>query len=103
MECTRLKNWNFVGTGEKFSRLDLDSGYTDNGYPLWASLSGQSFKREDHHIGDMATLLSLITLIIIPNDRMTQTNNFLCGANHQSQSHRIANEQYTAVYMLQLN
>ena len=76
--------WNAQGLKKLacFSRLNLDSGYTGNIYPLYVSLSGK-LKKMEPHIVDMAILLYLITLSITPNDRMNQPFNISSGQTHQ--------------------
>ena len=60
MKRLNLKNWLVFGNSRnKFSRLDLDSVYTDNIYPLCVSLYVQ-FKKREPRIGDTEILLSLI-------------------------------------------
>ena len=82
MEYTRLNSNLFFGTEEKFSRLNLDSGYTGIIYPLWVSLYER--KKSEPRIEVMETLISLRILSITLNARMTKTNIISCGATHQS-------------------
>ena len=71
----------FWNRRNKFSRLELDGGYTGNRYPFWVGLPGKLKKREPH-IGDMAILLSQSKGSITPNDAMIQISNILCGGTH---------------------
>ena len=101
MECTRLKNGMFVGILEKISRLNPDSRYTGNRYPLYVSLYGQLKKGEPQTVY-IAKILYLRIQSITPNARMIQLSKISYGATHQSWSQKIANDQDMVVYALEI-
>ena len=58
--------------------------------------------KKEHHIGEMATLLSLITWSITPNDCTIQPSNISFGGTHHSLSQKIAKDQDLMVYRLEI-
>ena len=49
MEYVRLKNWHvFWNKIKKFSRLDINGGYTGNRYPIYVRLSVRQKKVDSY-------------------------------------------------------
>ena len=70
----------FLGIGQNFSGLDLDSSYMENIYTLYVRLSCKKKEKEGTYIGDREILLYLVIKGITTNDKMIQASKISCWA-----------------------
>ena len=84
MECARLKKLAFFVVIEEKSPYWICMVFIQVTDITFGLDFCKTFKTIDPHIGHMEILLTLIIQSKTPNSIMTQTNNILCGATHQS-------------------